>query len=119
MPTTHESALLAPSTVTHLEAATLVSVVLCTGTLTENRMTVVAGWFAGRLFHDSVPGPTELNPTVLQEIKLNCAMNSKVQLLTEGSGRRGSVCDGVLLSLMVELGGRGGVFETQSGDLGV
>ncbi|MEW5301157.1 MAG: hypothetical protein WDW36_004035 [Sanguina aurantia] len=54
-----------------------------TGTLTENRMTVVAGWFAGRLFHDSVPGPTELNPTVLQEIKLNCAMNSKAFLIEE------------------------------------
>lgn len=50
-------------------------------------MTVVAGWFAGRLYHDSVPGTAELNPTVLQEIKLNCAMNSKVRAPQVSAGK--------------------------------
>ncbi len=48
-----------------------------TGTLTENRMTVVAGWFAGKVW-PSPPPLTEL-PEVLQtDIKLNSALNSKV-----------------------------------------
>ncbi len=48
-----------------------------TGTLTENRMTVVEGWFAGKNF-DHCPAPEELPQEVCDELKLNCALNSKV-----------------------------------------
>lgn len=49
----------------------------CAGTLTENRMTVVAGWFAGQ-FHPSPP-PLEDLPKELQDaVQINSAMNSKV-----------------------------------------
>ncbi len=49
-----------------------------TGTLTENRMTVVEGWFAGRNF-DHAPKPEELDPEALELLKMNCAMNAKVR----------------------------------------
>ena len=48
-----------------------------TGTLTENRMTVVEGWFAGTKYA-SLPAPSDLSGAVLQEVMLNCALNSKV-----------------------------------------
>jgi len=48
-----------------------------TGTLTENRMTVVEGWFAG-VKHAMVPDVGQLLGTVKEEIVLNCALNSKV-----------------------------------------
>ena len=48
-----------------------------TGTLTENRMTVVAGWFPNKLW-ESLPGAEDLHPQLLQDILLNAALNSKV-----------------------------------------
>ena len=48
-----------------------------TGTLTENRMTVVEGWFAGQKY-SSVPTPSQLPVAAVSEISLNCALNSKV-----------------------------------------
>ena len=55
-----------------------------TGTLTENRMTVVEGWFAGTKF-DSLPDPQSLTPEVREEISNNSALNSKA-FLTGGEG---------------------------------
>ena len=48
-----------------------------TGTLTENRMTVVEGWFAGKKYA-SVPSPSQLPVAAVSEISMNCALNSKV-----------------------------------------
>lgn len=48
-----------------------------TGTLTENRMTVVEGWFAGHML-DHTPTFDELPPDLMNEIKLNIALSSKV-----------------------------------------
>lgn len=48
-----------------------------TGTLTENRMTVVEGWFAGKVF-THVPAANELPDDVLDSLSMNCSMNSKV-----------------------------------------
>ncbi|GIL84523.1 hypothetical protein Vretimale_14412 [Volvox reticuliferus] len=54
-----------------------------TGTLTENRMTVVEGWFAGKVF-DHCPQPEELPQDVCDELKLNCSLNSKAHVLENG-----------------------------------
>ncbi|EFJ50671.1 hypothetical protein VOLCADRAFT_88435 [Volvox carteri f. nagariensis] len=54
-----------------------------TGTLTENRMTVVEGWFAGKSY-DHCPQPEELPQDVCDELKLNCALNSKAFVLDNG-----------------------------------
>ena len=54
-----------------------------TGTLTENRMTVVEGWFAGQQF-DHLPDPSELPREVCDELKLNCALNSKAFVIEAG-----------------------------------
>ena len=51
---------------------------LQTGTLTENRMTVVEGWFAGKHYGDKVPDMKDLPEAVREHIELNIAMNSKV-----------------------------------------
>ena len=49
-----------------------------TGTLTENRMAIVSGWFAGQLW-EAVPDLAEI-PEVLQHaLQVNIALNSKVR----------------------------------------
>ena len=48
-----------------------------TGTLTENRMTVVAGWFAGQMW-GNVPAVGDLPGPLAVEIQMNAALNSKV-----------------------------------------
>lgn len=56
-----------------------------TGTLTENRMTVTEGWFAGTK-HDHAPSAEEL-PTsgdFARELAANCALNSKAFLIEHG-----------------------------------
>ena len=53
---------------------------LQTGTLTENRMTVVAGWFAGKIW-PSPPPLDELPESLQTDIKLNSALNSKACIL--------------------------------------
>lgn len=50
-----------------------------TGTLTENRMTVVEGWFSGNQF-GNLPAPSDLPESALHAISLNCSMNSKAGL---------------------------------------
>eukprot|EP00879_Flechtneria_rotunda_P003828 GHRR01004068.1.p1 GENE.GHRR01004068.1~~GHRR01004068.1.p1 ORF type:complete len:993 (+),score=315.28 GHRR01004068.1:1703-4681(+) len=51
-----------------------------TGTLTENRMTVVEGWFSGVKL-DHAPDPQELRPELMQELTLNNSLNSKAFLI--------------------------------------
>lgn len=48
-----------------------------TGTLTENRMTVVEGWFHG-LKYEKTPGHEELHAMVREALVDNIALNSKV-----------------------------------------
>ena len=48
-----------------------------TGTLTENRMTVVAGWFAGKGW-PKPPSAAELPAPLAEAVQLNIALNSKV-----------------------------------------
>ena len=48
-----------------------------TGTLTENRMTVVAGWFAGKGW-PKLPAAAELPASLAEAVQLNIALNSKV-----------------------------------------
>lgn len=47
-----------------------------TGTLTENRMTVVQGWFADELW-TKPPALGDLPETLADAIKMNIALNSK------------------------------------------
>ena len=54
---------------------------LQTGTLTENRMTVVEGWFAGISYQGRVPDMLDLPEAVRPHLELNIAMNSKVPAL--------------------------------------
>ncbi|MEW5311473.1 MAG: hypothetical protein WDW38_003186 [Sanguina aurantia] len=56
-----------------------------TGTLTENRMTVVEGWFAGHML-DHTPTFDELPPDLMNEIKLNIALSSKAFLIDQPNG---------------------------------
>lgn len=56
-----------------------------TGTLTENRMTVVEGWFAGTS-HSSVPAPERLSSVLLNLLKYNCALNNKAFLVDQVGG---------------------------------
>ncbi|KAI8473287.1 MAG: plasma membrane calcium ATPase [Monoraphidium minutum] len=56
-----------------------------TGTLTENRMTVTEGWFAGAKF-DHAPAKEELRPELAEDLALNCALNSKAHVIDSGAG---------------------------------
>lgn len=49
-----------------------------TGTLTENRMTVVEGWFAGRMY-DKVPQPEDLPAGFFNTFQASIAVNSSVR----------------------------------------
>lgn len=51
-----------------------------TGTLTENRMTVVAGWFPSKVQY-TAPKKGDMEPSLAKEIEMNCALNSKVVTL--------------------------------------
>lgn len=48
-----------------------------TGTLTENRMTVVEGWFAGKKY-DKVPQPEDLPADFFNTLQASVAVNSSV-----------------------------------------
>ena len=50
-----------------------------TGTLTENRMTVVTGWFAGKQWPQA-PSAADLPASLADVISMNIALNSKVPL---------------------------------------
>ena len=54
-----------------------------TGTLTENRMTVVRGYFCGQMYKD-VPPLEQLPAAAGEEIVLNAALNSKVGDAADG-----------------------------------
>jgi len=54
-----------------------------TGTLTENRMTVVAGWFQDKKYESSVPGASDLTTHVKQDLEMNFALNSKAFLIED------------------------------------
>lgn len=51
-----------------------------TGTLTENRMTVIKGWFSGKFF-DSVPEGDVLDPALKEVLAGGISINSKAHLL--------------------------------------
>eukprot|EP00873_Tetraselmis_striata_P037774 jgi/Tetstr1/458038/TSEL_044546.t1 len=57
-----------------------------TGTLTENRMTVVEGWFGGAKV-DRVPEASDVGDALREELALGCAVNSKAMLLDAAGGR--------------------------------
>ncbi|EFJ44186.1 calcium-transporting ATPase [Volvox carteri f. nagariensis] len=57
-----------------------------TGTLTENRMTVVEGWFGGKKY-DQAPRSGDLQPELLEHLKMNCALNSKAFYTVEKDGK--------------------------------
>ncbi|KAL6763493.1 plasma membrane calcium-transporting ATPase [Haematococcus lacustris] len=77
-----------------------------TGTLTENRMTVVEGWFSGTPL-PSVPNPSELSATLLELLRANCAMNNKAFLIDQPGGATdfvGNRTECALLVLLRKLG---------------
>ncbi len=53
-----------------------------TGTLTENRMTVVEGWFAGKKY-DKVPQPEDLPADFFSTFQASVAVNSSVSHCSE------------------------------------
>ncbi|GIL92663.1 hypothetical protein Vretimale_19460 [Volvox reticuliferus] len=77
-----------------------------TGTLTENRMTVVEGWFAGTSF-PAVPTPERLSPALLTLLKYNGALNNKAFLVDQDNGTVdfvGNRTECALLILLRKLG---------------
>ena len=80
-----------------------------TGTLTENRMTVVAARLGG---HDAAlarppPGRAALHPALAEAIELNCALNSKAFLVHKPDGSTdfvGNRTECALLMLLKEWG---------------
>jgi len=54
-----------------------------TGTLTENRMTVIAGWFQNVKYPQATPEGSALNPDVKRELEMNIALNSNAFLIEE------------------------------------
>ncbi|DBB18563.1 hypothetical protein WJX82_010215 [Trebouxia sp. C0006] len=74
-----------------------------TGTLTENRMTVVEGWFAGKSYKGKVPDMLDLPEAVRPHLELNIAMNSKAFLIEKDDGSIdmvGNRTEGALLMLL-------------------
>ncbi len=53
-----------------------------TGTLTENRMTVTEGWFAGTSY-PTVPDASTLGSTLVGLLRDNCSLNSKAFLVDQ------------------------------------
>jgi len=73
-----------------------------TGTLTENRMTVTEGWFAGKKF-DVIPAPGDISGELLKELQTNIALNSKAFLMDGEKGKTefvGNRTECALLMLM-------------------
>ncbi|KAL0043569.1 hypothetical protein WJX79_008696 [Trebouxia sp. C0005] len=78
-----------------------------TGTLTENRMTVVEGWFAGKSYKGTVPDMLDLPEAVRPHLELNIAMNSKAFLIEKDDGSIdlvGNRTEGALLMLLRKWG---------------
>lgn len=77
-----------------------------TGTLTENRMTVTEGWFAGKKF-DACPAPGDISGELLKELQTNIALNSKAFLMEGEKGKIefvGNRTECALLMLMRQWG---------------
>jgi magnesium-transporting ATPase (P-type) len=92
-----------------------------TGTLTENRMTVVEGWFAGET-HTAPPSGSELPPALRSELELNFALNSKAFLIEHGKDLPlefvGNRTECALLALMRRWGSDyAALREARSGDI--
>ena len=79
-----------------------------TGTLTENRMTVCEGWFAGTK-HNKAPAASDLSPDLLDHLRLGIAMNSKAFLVDSDTpgGRIGYVGSSTECALLLQLRGWG------------
>mmetsp|Transcript_4289 Transcript_4289/g.13717 ORF Transcript_4289/g.13717 Transcript_4289/m.13717 type:complete len:995 (+) Transcript_4289:117-3101(+) len=77
-----------------------------TGTLTQNRMTVTQGWFAGRSC-DDVPSAESLGPVVTDVLAQSVAINSKAFLMDGAGGEVqfvGNRTECALLVLLRKLG---------------
>jgi Ca2+-transporting ATPase len=57
-----------------------------TGTLTENRMTVVEGWFYGKKL-PTVPELSEVPVEIAEDLKLNMAINAKAFIIDKGESK--------------------------------
>lgn len=75
-----------------------------TGTLTENRMSVEQGWFAG-VHHRTTPGLKDVPSQVAANLQVNIAMNSKAFLIdaTTPGGRVGYVGSSTECALLMML----------------
>lgn len=71
-----------------------------TGTLTQNRMTVVEGWFAGKFYSKSVPLGASLPPEVLRFIVEQASINSTATLLGNSDEVVGNKTEGALLLML-------------------
>ena len=71
-------------------------------------MTVCEGWFAGTKFNKS-PAASDLSPDLLEDLKMNIAMNSKAFLVDSDipGGRIGYVGSSTECALLLQLRGWG------------
>lgn len=53
-----------------------------TGTLTQNKMTVVEAWVAGKHYHTKVPGSEDVPATLKDALCVGIAVNSTAVLIT-------------------------------------
>jgi len=76
-----------------------------TGTLTENRMTVVEGWLAGTKV-DRTPSTEDLKPALARDLAVNISISSKAFLVEEGQRIEfvGNRTECALLMLLKKLG---------------
>jgi len=74
-----------------------------TGTLTENRMTVVEGWFSGTKFA-RLPNASELSKELMDNLRINTSLNSKAFLVdSEKGGRIGYIGSSTECALLLAL----------------
>ena len=83
-----------------------------TGTLTENKMTVTEGWFAGTRYTDKIPKLADLPQFVQDHIELNIAMNSKAFLIEKEDGSTDLVGNRTEASLLMLLKNWGRSYKT-------
>lgn len=72
-----------------------------TGTLTQNRMTVVQGWVAGKIY-DQVPTPSGLDQKVVENLAENISINTTAALMVKNfvTEVHGSKTEGALLIML-------------------
>mmetsp|Transcript_14213 Transcript_14213/g.23654 ORF Transcript_14213/g.23654 Transcript_14213/m.23654 type:complete len:1068 (-) Transcript_14213:64-3267(-) len=75
-----------------------------TGTLTQNRMTVVAGWVAGDYYADAPPTSSDLPPKIVEYIAEGVSVNSTANLIRSMGDEwpivNGSKTEGALLMML-------------------